>query len=115
VKKGRTSERQIQTTLVEHIRKRQVPDLLWFHVPNAPRSRITGAILKAMGMRAGVSDLLFLHCGKLYALELKAADGRPTTEQLRFQADVNRAGGYAALCYGLDRALACLKTWGLIK
>src|SRR3974390_3093032 len=113
--KIRLTERQIQIALVQHIRKRQVPGLVYFHVPNAPRGKIAGALLKSMGMRAGVSDLLFLHKGNFYALELKAEDGRPTEEQLYFLHHVNHAGGFATLCYGLDRALACLETWGLIR
>lgn len=90
--------------------------MLWWHSPNdGKRSFASAARLKKMGMRRGVSDICALHNGKFYALELKAENGRPTVEQLKFLSDVGEAGGYSCICYGLDRALATLESWGLLK
>ncbi len=108
-------EAAIQRAVCAHLRQRGVPGLLWFHVPNAPRSARAGAELKRQGMLAGVSDLLLLHGEKFYALELKDLRGRPTEAQLDFVMRVQDAGGHSAIAYGLDKALATLKTWGLLK
>lgn len=68
-----------------------------------------------MGVRAGVSDLCLFHQGKFFALELKAEGGRATDAQLEFVADIEREGGFTAVVDGLDRALATLETWGLLR
>ena len=101
--------------MVGHLHKRAKDGVVWFHVPNAPRNAIAGAILKRMGMRAGVSDLILFHNKELFALELKAPGGRPTVSQLEFQSDIRSAGGHAVVAEGLDEALGCLNLWGVFQ
>jgi hypothetical protein len=72
-------------------------------------------MLKSMGMRAGVSDIILFHKKELFALELKAPNGRPTAEQLEFQSDIREAGGHSVVAEGLDEALGCLSAWGLLR
>lgn len=113
-------EQTIHRAVATNLRKRGAPGMVYWHTPNqgrvgGHRGRVQGAILKSLGVRAGVSDFVFLHGGKFYALELKAGAGKPTEDQLAFIADVNNAGGFAAWASGLDRALACLEAWGLLK
>ena len=48
---------------------------------NQATNRKQGAILKGMGMVAGVSDLVWLHKGTLYCLELKTDIGRLSQAQ----------------------------------
>jgi len=110
---------RVHIPLVAHIRRRQVPGVVWFHPANgahyASGSR-QGALLAAMGVRPGTSDLVFLHEGRFYALELKRAKGsRTEAEQAQFLEDVVRAGGKAVVAHGLDEALAILEEWGLIR
>src|SRR5450755_427866 len=107
-------EDDIQKSVVTHLMIRGVPGLVFFHVPNAPRSAQTGARLKSMGMRAGVSDLILVHDERIYALELKAPGKRPTTEQHEFIAEMTHAGAFCCVCDGLDRALKVLEMWGLL-
>jgi hypothetical protein len=110
------SEQAIQIAVVQHLRSRAVPGLVYFHVPNGGlRSKREAALLKAMGVRAGVSDFIFVHAGKIYALELKAEGGRATEAQLQFLSEIDRAGAFTALPVGLDAALATLEAWGLIR
>ncbi len=56
--------------------------VLYTHVPNGGnRSRVTGALLKAMGTKRGVPDYLIFTpnaSGRPTALELKRQDGRPS-------------------------------------
>lgn len=107
--------------VADNLRQRGAPGLVWFHVPNqgrmgGARGRVQGAILKSLGVRAGVSDFILLHEGKFFAIELKAEGGKPPTEeQIAFLQDVNKAGGYSVCAQGLDRALAYLQQWGLLK
>ena len=123
-KRSRFEEDQFQTALVQHIELRKVPGLVYWHTVNS--SKLGGARTKSgvplaairakrMGLRAGVSDLVFLRPdGILFTLELKSKGGRPTEEQHQFMADINAAGGYAAWTDSLDRALEILKAWSLI-
>jgi hypothetical protein len=109
-------EQAIHRAVAQHLRTRAVPGLVWWHTPNGgSRGKIEGAILKAMGVRAGVSDFIFVHDGKIFALELKAEGGRATVEQLKFLSDIDAAGAYTALPVGLDAALATIESWGLLK
>src|SRR5215831_19295493 len=112
----RSPEAQLQATVVEHLRLRAKPDVLWLHVPNGERrDKITGAKLKRMGVLAGASDLLFWHNGNSFALELKAPGGRLSEAQLEFLARFNDAGGHSAVAESIDCALACMEAWGLLS
>ncbi len=64
---------------------------------NNPRNKITGALLKAMGLRAGRADYLYLkpaYNGLFLPcwLEAKTAKGTQSPEQKKFQQDVEKAG-----------------------
>lgn len=109
------TEAQIHRAVVDHLRTR-APGLLFWHTPNGGfRNAREAANLKRMGVLPGVSDILALHDGELYALELKAYNGRATEHQLKFRDRVNECGGYASIAEGLDEALAHFKAWGFIR
>lgn len=109
-------EDTIQRAVVQHLRMRGAPGLVFVHVPNGgKRKPIEAAIFKGLGVRAGASDLLLWHNSRSYALELKAEGGRATEAQLQFISDMNAAGAFACTVEGLDRALKTLETWGLLK
>ena len=112
----RSDETKLQMAVVQHLRLRGAPGLVFFHVPNGgARSKAEGAIFKAMGVRAGVSDLILLHSNRFFALELKAIGGRASPEQRDFISEADAAGAHTALVEGLDAALATLKSWGLLR
>ena len=71
-------EQIIHRAVSQHLRPRGVPGLVWWHTPNGGRrNRIEGAILNGLGVRPGVTDLILLHHGRAFALELKTdAAGR---------------------------------------
>ena len=112
----RRPEQAIHLAICAHIRARAYPSVLWWHTPNeGKRGRVNSAMLKRMGMRAGVSDLIFVHRGKVYALELKAPGNYPTAAQHEFMADIDKAGGYHAWTNDLDLALRVLESWKLLR
>lgn len=117
-------EQDIQRAVVQHLRQRGMPGLVWWHTPNGAayggkRNRkgvaIQGAIMSGLGVRAGVSDIIAVHAGKVFALELKAPGGRATEAQMQFISDIDRAGAFTALVEGLDAAVATLEAWGLLR
>ncbi len=103
------SEDQIQIALFQWL-DLQHPDIApWAHHSPAggARSAVTGARFKAMGVRRGFPDFALYvpragFCG--LAIELKAAKGRPTTEQIEWLDHLASAGWMAALCSGFDAA-----------
>lgn len=115
----RTSARpedQIQKAVFQHIRLRGVPGLVAWHTPNGgKRKPIEASIFMSLGVRAGVSDIIAVHQGKVFALELKAPGGRATEKQLEFLADIERAGAFTCLAVGIDQAIAALEAWGLLR
>lgn len=112
----RRPEEALQRAIVEHLHVRGVPGLVFWHTPNGGgRSKAESGILKAMGVRPGVSDLILVHRGKIFALELKAEGGRASEAQMKFLSDIDHAGAFTAMPTGLDAALATLEAWGLLK
>ena len=110
------AEAAIQRAVVKHLQIRGANDLCWFAVPNGGwRNVITAKNLKLEGVRPGVSDLIFLHQGSSYALEIKTERGRASEHQLHFLDDWRTAGGHGVVSNGLDRCLAVLETWKLIR
>lgn len=123
-KKQRHVEDQIQAAVIQHLELRGVPGLVYWHTPNSSklggkrtqRGLPLAAIrLKKLGLRAGVSDLLLFHQGRLHALELKAPGGKPSKEQISFLAAIRAAGGLAECAVGMTDATVVLHHWGLLR
>ena len=109
-------EDDLQMAVCNHLRARAVPGLVWFHPANGGRRNVREAgRFKAMGVTAGVSDLILFHNKQFFALELKAAKGRLSPAQKEFLRVFEAAGGYAGVAYGIDDALWVLHAWGFIR
>jgi hypothetical protein len=124
-------EDQIQTSLVAHLHLRCRPGVIWFHVPNGGyRYKTTGAWLKAMGVRAGVADLIFIwkpgveqrweqpeqppHMVHVLCLELKVRGKKQRPEQEQFQTECGVVGAIYEMADNIDDALAIVKKYGII-
>jgi hypothetical protein len=109
-------EDAIQRAVFEHIAMRGSPDVFAFHPANGGRrSRIEAAILKGLGVRAGVPDVIAIKAGCAFALELKAPGGRITETQHGAHTALRAAGAAVVTTYGLDDALDQLERWGLLR
>jgi hypothetical protein len=92
------------------------PDVLIFAVPNGgKRSLIEAAMMKKMGVLAGVSDLLLFWDGGHGAIELKRPDKKVamSPSQVDFSIAWIERGGRFACCNSLDGVEDTLKAWGL--
>lgn len=115
-KRRANPEAAIQRAVFQHIAARAVQGVFAFHPANGGyRKPIEAAVMKGQGVKPGVPDIIALHAGKFFALELKAPGGRPTELQLECIAQINEQGGFAAWTDSLDRALAMLECWGLLR
>jgi hypothetical protein len=109
-------EAQIQRAVFEHLRLRGAPDLFAFHPANGGyRKPIEAAVLRGLGVHAGVPDVITVHEGRRYAMELKTERGRLTAVQKSAIAALERAGAITAVCHGLEAALHTLERWGLLR
>jgi len=109
-------EAAIQRAVFQHLRARGAPGVFAFHPANGGyRKPIEAAIMKGMGVVAGVPDVIAIHNGRCYALEIKAEGGRATDKQLACIAALREAGAFTCIAEGLDRALATLEAWGLLQ
>lgn len=90
------------------------PELgLLFAVPNGGRrDKVTGARLKAEGVKAGVPDVWLPVARQGYhglVIEMKADEkGRPSKEQERWIRDLTEQGYLAVVCPGCEAAKGVL-------
>lgn len=90
----------------------RISGLIWFHVPNGGgRSRAEGGILKAMGVKRGVPDIvIILPSGKAAFIELKAGKGTLTTEQKAFRDSLGEDAHWAE-AKSLEEVSGLLVKW----
>jgi hypothetical protein len=100
---------------VQHLHLRLRPPTFFFHPPmGGKRSAITGALMKSLGARAGMPDVMLITGGKIYGVELKAPGGRLSPVQKECHEALRAAGCTIGVACGLDEGLALLETWGLL-
>lgn len=94
-----------------------LPDWFYCHVPNGEHRDIrTAAKLKAMGVRRGVADFLFIAPdGSLRCLELKRAGGKLTDDQEAFQLICIKRGIPYVVASTIDHVLATFDFWGCLR
>jgi hypothetical protein len=109
-------EQEIQKAVFQHLKARGMPGIFYWHpFSGGFRRPAEAAIHKGLGVIAGLPDVMVLHDGRLHCLELKAEGNRATEVQLLCIAALEEAGAFTAVAVGLDRALAVLESWQLLR
>jgi hypothetical protein len=110
-------EQSFQIALVELITLNLAPGWFFFHVPNGGfRSRTEAGILKAMGVKKGVDDLIFIQRGGLvYLLELKRPDGSRTKAQRDFHFWCQANDVPSEIASDLEEAIGIITDWGALR
>jgi hypothetical protein len=110
------SETAVQEHAVKLLEAYGRLDIEWHHVPNGEkRGWKTGIRLKAMGVKPGVADLMFLIDATAIAVEIKTEIGTQSDEQEAFQERFERAGGTYYIARGLDQTVDILKHIGAFR
>lgn len=63
-----------------------------FHVEQSAKNGIQGALQKALGVVAGVSDLILVLKGKVLFIELKTDIGKQSPTQIEFERQITELG-----------------------
>ena len=109
--KKKDTEAQLQKAITSFLHY-QYPKLLWFHVPNGGRrSAAEGAKFKAMGVLAGVADILIFNDGFFYDVELKSGKGVMSASQKDFKERWCKEFGRYALVTSIEELQSVFKVW----
>lgn len=107
-------EQALQISVVQYLRVALPSDVFWTAINPVPgKTRAAAGLSKAMGMRAGAPDLIFLDRGRFFGIELKAGKGTVSDNQLECAEDIRSAGGYIHLCRSLPEVQGVLMAHGI--
>jgi hypothetical protein len=108
-------ERIEHQAFVQHLSLRLRRDIYWWHpATSGKRTAVTGALMKSLGSKAGLPDVMLIASGKVYGIELKSERGRLSPVQRECHEALRAAGATIGVACGLDEGLALLETWGLL-
>ena len=112
------TEHDSQTAFMNYVRYREgaIPELQWLHaVPNGgARNAVTGARMKAEGVRKGVWDIFWSYSRGGYKglyLEFKHGKNKLTPEQEAFGEFVRKQGYKTAVAYTAEKAIEILEEY----
>jgi hypothetical protein len=109
------SERQIQRAILRRLVALLPADAFWFHVANqtvAPREYV--AALVGDGLKAGVPDLILIHRGRVFGIEVKRPGETLSDEQAAIHDRLERAGCRCVTLLHEAGAEMALGGWGLL-
>jgi hypothetical protein len=90
-------EQQLQVECVQWMKRHLSKQVVFFHVPNGGKRGMREAVIfKAMGVVAGVPDLIVTWPGVIAAIEMKAGRGRASPEQIAMQDRLKACGWHVA-------------------
>jgi VRR-NUC domain len=118
IKMAKIHETCLQIQIV-HLLRIDFPNLLFYHVPNGGlRNKREASKLKAMGVMAGVPDLVFhwtsnwIHMETGF-IEIKIPKGRLMPAQIEFGDNIKAMGTHYAVCHSYEEVRATLISWGI--
>lgn len=93
----------------------KVDERTLFHCPNGgKRGKVEACIMKGMGVRAGVPDLLAIVARNGYhglAIELKSCNGTISPNQTAMLALFEAQGWKTAICFSFDEAIKAIDSY----
>lgn len=120
-------EQEIQRSIVQYLELALRPGVRFWHTPNGgARSAVEAAILKGLGVKAGVPDLVLAWSerrrfvdeppvSRVAFIEVKADKGALTAEQRDFRDWCLDNAVPWVVVRSLDDAIQVVKGWGLTK
>lgn len=91
------------------------PPAMWFHPPNGGNlSKAQSGIMKAMGLKPGIPDIVILANGTAHFIELKAANSYPTPVQREMHQRLRLGGFHVAIARDLETVERLLVEWKIV-
>lgn len=108
------SEQDIQKTIMRALDLGLPSDAIAFAVPNGGgRSHTEAAILNGQGVKAGVPDIIIIHRGTSFGLEVKSKTGTLSISQRSMFPRLRECGMRIEVVRSLDEALAHVRDFGI--
>lgn len=113
----RNPEEIIHRAIVQYLMICLPRNIVWMHIPNGgKRTKAEAGIFKALGVKAGTPDLVFiLPGGRAAFAEIKGPNGRLSPTQKAFKEDVEELGCPWVEVKSIDDMKAALQAWGALK
>lgn len=106
-------ELALQVAVTQFLALALPASVFWTSFPSGGGGRIRGALLKHSGLKAGVPDLLLIHNGHAFMVELKIKKSYLSAVQKDIHAQLNAVGCPVRTCRSLLELEATLRGWGL--
>lgn len=107
-------ERRLHIAIWDWLQLALPADAVAVHPANGEyRTANTGALLKRMGVVAGLSDFLIFWNGRCFAIEVKAPGGRVSPSQIEMAQRLQRAGVITTIVYKMEAVEAFLRSVGM--
>ena len=106
-------EEMLQKAVAQFLDLALLPGAVYFHVPNqrGTRKRWENALLKALGVKAGIPDIVVVYAARAFFIELKAPGRLASKIQKDMHAQLGDAGCPVAVCKTLPEVEGVLAAW----
>jgi VRR-NUC domain. len=109
-------EFKMHVALVALLRHALLPNWWYTHIPAGEyRDKVTASRLKAMGLKPGCPDFMFIGPNTLFFLELKRKGEKPSEAQREVAAMIKACGFLYHLSDTLDDAIFTLSQMSIIR
>lgn len=110
VSKRDNPEQRLQIAVAQYLAHALKPPAFFTAFPAGGGGRLRGAFLKAMGLRAGMPDLLIFAPGpNVIGIELKSKAGRMTPAQMDVSSAFAGCSMWLVLCRSVDEVERALR------
>ena len=114
------TEAQLHRAVAQYLNVALPSDCWWTTFPSGGGGKVRGAQLKAMGLKAGVPDILIVRdsLGTFPAviwIELKRVSGAASIAQKLCHAELNQRDMPVAICRSIPDVQETLIGWGIVK
>jgi hypothetical protein len=108
-----TSEAALHRQVAKFLDAALCPEVFWTTIDHAGGGKVLGAQRKARGARKGIPDLLIVHKGHAYWIELKTAKGRVSKAQEDVSDRLLTAGCWVYVCRSIEEVQSAVLKWDL--
>ena len=106
------AEQSLQKSVAVYLSRVLAPPTFFTAIGHGGGGKMRGAILKGMGVRAGVPDVLIIDRGRCLWMELKSEKGVLSPEQIVVHQLLTAAGACVTVCRSVEDVRDRLEVWG---